>query len=103
MNSIWNKTCLCAILLFGLQNCYIVQEESTFKEFANANPDEWICSNVILSPQSGGLRIENGEYCIVRNDSVEEWTKGKDSITVGQRLKVRVKSSSLPVDVRHVS
>lgn len=99
MNSIWNKTCLCAILLFGLQNCRIVQEESTFKEFANANPDEWICSNVILSPQSGELRIENGEYCIVENDSVEEWTKVKDSITVGQRLKVRVKSSSLPVDV----
>lgn len=82
------------IVLFAIA-CTDKSKRMTFNERIDVEPSTWIESNVIQSPLSDSIVVNNGEYSVNSGN----WIQGKSSISEGDKIKVRVMSSKLPNDV----
>lgn len=90
------KNSLSGLLIVLFANaCTDKSKRMTFNERIDVEPSTWIESNVIQSPLSDSIVVNNGEYSVNSGN----WIQGKSSISEGDKIKVRVMSSKLPNDV----
>jgi glycoside hydrolase family 43 len=75
--------------------CTDKSKRMAFNERIDVEPATWIESNVIQSSLSDSIVVNNGEYSVNNGN----WIQGKNSISEGDKVQVRVMSSTLPNDV----
>jgi len=86
--------------IFGiiqLTNASSDKQKLQFKPQINVEPSTWIESNSIIIPQEivSSVKIKGGEL----NVNNKGWTASGNTLSAGDKLQLRVKSSDLPNDV----
>lgn len=83
------------VILSILFSCGNIKDNDLDNKRVDVDPDQWIEFNDIQLARIGGVEISNGFY----KAGGDEWTKEPGSLSDGDLLSVRVKSSIYPNDV----
>lgn len=97
LNCIFMKYCYLMLILFigMLTACSETKVPYEFSSLYEVEPEAWQSSNIIISQHPSNIVISNGEYRL----NSGEWTKEQGQVQKGDRINVRVLSSTHPKDV----